>query len=47
MIGKKILHYNIIENLGEGGFGVIYLAEDLKLERNVAISRLRKFHPLQ
>ena len=42
MIGKKILHYNIIENLGEGGFGVIYLAEDLKLERNVAIKFLPK-----
>ena len=40
MVGRTLAHYEILEKLGSGGMGDVYLPEDEKLDRKIALKVL-------
>ena len=45
LIGQSVAHYRIVKKIGEGGMGVVYRAEDTRLDRHVAIKSLSDIFP--
>src|SRR5262245_34701485 len=46
MVGRTVGHYRIVRKIGEGGVGHVYLAEDVTLERQVALKVLAESSPV-
>ena len=45
MIGRTIGQYKVVDNIGEGGMGAVYEAEDTTLHRLVALKTLSAHQP--